>query len=75
MDYHKIAEEIYDMSYVGDDKKFRISKVQEIEDWLSDGYVEEGATIEQLYLAWEEYSNCEYEDEDYYRNNDEYEDY
>ena len=61
MNYHKIAKEIYYLSYTGDDKNFRKKKIQEIEDWLIDGCLDDTASIEKLYSEWEEYDSGEAE--------------
>lgn len=52
-----MAEAIYYLVYVGDDKEFRQNKTREIEDWLIDGSFTGEETAEYLAAEWHEYDS------------------
>ena len=63
MDTNKMANEIYDLVYTGDDKYHRASKTSEIQDWLDDGSLIGDETAEQLAHEWNEYDQEPEKDE------------
>lgn len=52
-----MAEAIYYLVYIGDDKRYRQDKTREIEDWLIDGSFTGQETAEYLAAEWQEYDN------------------
>jgi hypothetical protein len=53
-----LADQIYSMLFGHlDDKRFRASKTQKIQDWLDSGSVEDGVPVEQLADEWREFDD------------------
>lgn len=58
-----MAEAIYYLVYIGDDKVFYQNKTREIEDWLIDGSFTGEETAEYLAAEWQEYDQAPEVDE------------
>lgn len=57
----KMANDIYDACFTGNNKYFRANKVQEILDWLKEGDIE-GHTLQSLTAQWRYYDGIEDEE-------------